>query len=85
MARKVLGSVVKSKEAGKPDYIKINTDAVLKKGQTFSLESKTQQLKSLEAAVAAGKLTPDVGEEIKERLEKMPDFVRFEIVSYEKN
>lgn len=81
--RVVVGSVVKSKEAGQPDYVKINQDVTLKKGQTLRLESKKQQIDSAKAAIANGKLSGELGEKILERLEKIPEFVRFEIVSLE--
>jgi hypothetical protein len=41
--RAVIGSVVKSKEPGQPDYIKIGQDVTLKKGTILRLESKSQQ------------------------------------------
>jgi len=72
--RNVVGSVLKSKEAGQPDYIK------MRDGKIYRLESKKSQLESLEGAVKAGKLSGDVAESIKERINKTPDFVRFEIV-----
>ena len=81
--RRVVGSVCKAKDAGKPDYVKIKDDVVLKKGQTLRLESKKFQLDSLEGAVKAGKLSPDIGSQVKERIEKMTEWVRFEIVSLE--
>lgn len=81
--RRVVGSVCKSKTDGQPDYIKIREDLVLKKDQTLRLESKKFQLSSLDSVVAAGKLSPDVADGIRERIEKIPDFVRFEIVALE--
>ena len=74
--RNVVGSVVKSKESGKPDYIK------MRDGTTFSLENKASRLASLEQAVAGGKLSPEIAEEIKAKIDKTPDWVRFEIVQY---
>jgi hypothetical protein len=71
--RNVVGSVLKSKDGG-PDYIK------MKDGKVYRLESKKAQLESLEAALAAGKLSEEVGEKVRERINKTPDFVRFEIV-----
>lgn len=82
--RSVIGSVVKSKEAGKPDYIKVNGAHVLKDGQYLNLESKTFQLASLEEAIKAGKLSGDMANSARERINKIPDFVRFQIVSVEK-
>jgi|DEB19_MinimDraft_3_1074340.scaffolds.fasta_scaffold66083_1 hypothetical protein len=81
--RSVVGSVCKSKDAGKPDYIKIRDDMSLKKGQILRLESKKYQLESLQGAVTAGKLSSELGEKIRERIEKIPDWVRFEIVAVE--
>ena len=82
--RMVIGSIVKGKD-GKPDYIKMSKDVSLKQGDFLNLESKSSQLKSLEAAIADGKLTGEIGESIKDRLEKIPDFVRFEIVKVSKD
>jgi len=81
--RSVVGSVCKSKDAGKPDYIKVRDDMSLRKGQILRLESKKYQLDSLQGAVAAGKLSSELGEKIRERIEKIPDWVRFEIVAVE--
>ena len=81
--RSVIGSVCKSKDTGKPDYIKVRDDLTLRKGQILRLESKKFQLESLQGAVSAGKLSSELGEKIKERIEKIPDWVRFEIVAVE--
>lgn len=81
--RTVVGSVCKSKDAGKPDYIKVRDDVVLKKGQVLRLESKKFQLDSLQGAVTSGKVSGDLSEKIKERIEKIPDWVRFEIIALE--
>lgn len=72
--RNVVGSVCKSKEAGQPDYIK------MRDGKTYRLESAKSQLESLEKAVAEGKLTGDIAEKVRERINKTPPWVRFEIV-----
>jgi hypothetical protein len=81
--RSVVGSVCKSKDSGKPDYIKVRDDLSLRKGQILRLESKKYQLDSLQNAVTAGKLSSELGEKIRERIEKIPDWVRFEIVAVE--
>lgn len=77
--RKVVGSVVKGKE-GKPPYIKIREAISLNAGDFLRLESKKTQLDALEAAAASGKLTGDIVESIRERINKMPDFVLFDVV-----
>lgn len=82
--RRVVGSVMKSKETTKPDYIKIKENITLAEGQTLSLESKKFQLERLETAFTEGKLTEEMYGQIRARLEKTPDFVRFDIVLLER-
>lgn len=78
--RQKVGSVLKSKDTTQPDYIKIDTDVVLKKGDTLSLESKKSKLASLDKNVENGKLSGELADKIREDIEKIPDFVRFEII-----
>jgi len=80
--RRVIGSVLASKDNPKETYIKIREDITLSKGVTLRLESKRSQLESVEAAMAAGKLSEEMGEKIKERISKIPDWVKFEIVQF---
>ena len=75
-----IGSVLKSKDVSQPDYIKIDVDVVLKKGDSLSLESKKSKLASIEKAVENNKLSEEVAEKMRGFAEKIPDFVRFEIV-----
>lgn len=82
--RTVVGSVVKAKEKGKADYIKVSADVVLTKGQFLNLESKQFQKESLEAAIASGKLKAEFADKARERVEAIPDFVRFQIVAVQK-
>ena len=81
--RVIVGSIIKNKDNTKPDYIKMDKDVVLKKGQYLNLESKKLQIEKLEAAGKAGKLSEDLVEKMKANLEKIPDFVRFQIVLLE--
>lgn len=81
---------------GKPvmkrDSIKINlrdkegkpTSYVLTDGQYLNLESKADQLKDLEFLITSGKINEDTAKYLKEKVNKIPDFVRFEIVAIEK-
>lgn len=80
-----VGSVLKSKDASQPDYIKINADVVLKKGDILNLESKKSKLASLDKNVENGKLSGDLADKIRGDIEKMPDFVRFEIIKVTKD
>lgn len=68
----------------KPDSLKVYGNHTLLDGQYLNLESKAQQLANLEKGVASGKLTGDVVEKIRERINKTPDFVRFDVIKLEK-
>lgn len=83
--RNTIGSVCKGKtdeETGvtKPDYIKIGQDVTLKKGDFVRLESKNDQIASINKAAESGKLDADFAQTLLERANKIPDFVRFELV-----
>lgn len=98
--RTLVGSIVKGQQekdpsgqlvvdkAGKPvmkpDYVQVSNDVVLKRGDYLNLESKTMQQKSLDGAVKAGKLSGDAQAAVQERIDKIPEFVRFHIVRIEK-
>lgn len=82
LKRKLIGSVVKGKD-GKPDYIKVRGAHVLKDGQYLNLESKTKQLESLNEAEKAKKISSELAAKIRERISRIPDFVRFEVVTLE--
>lgn len=74
LKRQVVGSVCKSKDGG-PDYIKMRDS-----GKVYRLESAKQQLDNLEKAVSEGKLSEDIAGKVRERIEKIPSWVRFELV-----
>lgn len=71
--RNVVGSVLKSKDGG-ADYIK------MRDGKIYKLESQKQQLASAQKAIEEGKLSGEIGAKVIERIEKIPPFVRFEII-----
>lgn len=83
--RQKVGSVLKAKDSSQPDYIKIDSDVLLKKGDILNLESKKSKLASLEKNIELGKLSGDLADKIKEAIDKMPDFVRFEIIKVTKD
>ena len=84
MTRLVLGQVYKSKDASKSDYIQIDKNlkepVVLKPGQYIQVESKAYKLASIQRALENGKLSEENANKARERAEKMPDFVRGELV-----
>lgn len=81
--RQTIGSVYKGKD-GRPDYIKVSRDVSLKKGTYLNLESKAAQLASIESALDEGRVSEETANKVRERLESIPDYVRFEIVQVEK-
>ena len=89
MARRQVGSVMKKSEDklkfvgpnGKPlpeFYIKITEDVNLKKGDFVNLENKALKLASLEAN--KDRMSAETYESALERINKMPDFVQFELI-----
>ena len=97
--RTKIGSIVKGKQEtdtngellfkdGKPvmkaDSLKVYGNHTLLDGQYLNLENKAEQLKNLEKGIASGKLKGDVAKQIRERIEKTPDFVRFDVIKLEK-
>jgi hypothetical protein len=82
--RTVIGSIVKNKDPKKGDYIKVNGAHVLTDGQYLNLESKAAQLASLKEAIAEGKISGDNAKAAEERINKIPDFVRFQVVAVAK-
>lgn len=81
LKRQVVGSVYKAKDPAQVDYIKMREG-----DKYYRLESPKYQLDQLEKAVAAGKLTEDIAEKVRERISKIPEYVRFELVELiEKN
>ncbi len=82
--RVVIGSFMKSKDSTKPPYIKFRDGVSFAQGQCVSVENKAFQLSSVDRAHSEGKLTAEAVEQIKERVEKMPDFVIAELVMFKK-
>lgn len=80
-----IGAVLKSKDTTQPDYIKIDQDITLKKGDILNLESKKSRLAQVEKSLAEGKLTEEVADKIKEEIDRIPEFIRFQIVKVNKN
>jgi hypothetical protein len=68
----------------RPDSFKVYGNHVLTDGQYLNLESKAEALKNLEKGIASGKLNGDTAKQIRERIEKTPDFVRFDVIKLEK-
>ena len=77
-----LGGVSNSKNEGGSKFIKvyIKEPVTLKSGDYITLETPEEQLASLEAAVEAGKLSEEVAEKIRARIEKLPHFVIAEAI-----
>lgn len=94
MGRRQIGSVLKTKEEYlrhigsdgkkvKEFYIKITEDISLKAGDCLNLENKQVKLLSLESA--RDKMSAETYEKSLERINKMPDFVSFEVIRVTKD
>ena len=81
--RKVVGSFYKSKEADRPPYLKMKESVTLAKDSVVRVESKKFQLESLERAVSSGKLSGELVEKIRDRIDAIPDFVLGELIVLE--
>ena len=79
-----VGAVMKSADKAKPDYIKISNDVTLKKGDFLNLESKQSKIDGINAALENGKMSAETAEKLLEYANKIPDFVRFQIVKLSK-
>lgn len=75
--REVIAQVQKNDKGG--SYIKVKQDVTLKKGENLSVESKAEQLAGIDKAVADGKMSEEIAEKVRERINKIPDFVLREI------
>lgn len=89
LKRRTIGAVMLSQkdENGKPkgpNYIKIDKNlkapVVLNPGDIVRVESKKFQLESLAEAEQAGRLSGDMLKDMRERAERIPDFVLGELV-----
>lgn len=80
LKREVVGSFLKAKDDGKAPYIKFKNDITFTKGDMVRVENKKFQLTSLDAAVQAGKLSGEIAEKARERINDIPEFVLGELV-----
>lgn len=67
-----VGSLRKSQKGSL--YIRLDTDLSLKKGESLQLRDPK---KSLDEAVAKGRMTSEKAEELKS---KIPDYIRYDLV-----
>lgn len=77
--RRTVGSICKRKD-GKGRYLKMSEDVSLKKNEFLNLESQKEQLANLEEAESSGKISSENAAKVRERLNKIPDFVLFELI-----
>lgn len=78
--RETVGEVKASPDDAKSFYVKFTSDAVFKAGDTVSLQSKQQQIDSAKSAYENGKLSEEMFEKITERVNNIPEFVKFQVV-----
>jgi hypothetical protein len=79
--RTIVGSVLKGKD-GKPDYIKIEKEMT---PGFYNLESKKTQLDNIDRLEEEGRMDKELADQIREKINNIKDFVRFQIVKVERN
>jgi len=87
--RRNVGSIYKSKDKNKSDYLKVNLKPgdpplVLNNGDILQIETKEYQLKNLEQGREAGRVSDDTYEKALERINNIPDYVRASVVQSKK-
>jgi hypothetical protein len=85
--RQTIGSVYKSRDPTKSNYIKIKDNiepVTLTPGSFIQVESKAFQLASLAAALEKGVLSEENAAKAEERINKIPDFVLAELIYVKK-
>lgn len=84
MPRLKLGSVYKSKDPEKSNYIKIDLKSkdtvTLKHGEYVQVESKAFQLRSVEKALEKGVLSKENAKKATDRINEIPDYVLGELI-----
>ncbi len=86
-----IGSIVKGRD-GKPDYFQAYikdkegkpSQYVLKDGQFLDLDSKAKQLADIKFLVENDKIDADTAKYLSDKVAKIPDYVRFEVIAKEK-
>ena len=79
--RTTVGEIKKDKNDPKKSYLELKE--AIEPG-FFNLESPKDQLASLEEAFANEKISEEIYNKQKERIEKIPDFVRFQMIKVER-
>ena len=80
---KTIGSVLKSKNTGETDYIKFSEDVTFRKGETLSLESAASIVSRAQKQMEDGIISQEEMEKRAARAEKIPLFVRFNLIKKE--
>lgn len=80
--RIIMGQILKGKD-GKGDYIKVDADVTLKKGEFLELENASTIRKKADDLEATGKIDEDFANKLRESADKIPSFVRFRIIKKE--
>lgn len=81
LKRTKVGSFLKAKKEDAPPYLKF--DKPVAPGQIVRVESKKYQKESLARLEKSGKVSGEMLSQMKERAEKIPDFVLGELVVLE--
>ena len=80
--RTIVGQILKGKD-GKSDYIKVDADITLTKGEFLELENASTIRRRAEELLEQGKIDEKFADVLRESADKIPSFVRFRIIKKE--
>lgn len=88
-SRRNLGTIYTSKIEGQSDYLQFKLpegeSVTFYNGDKLQVETKSYRLNNIKNSLREGRLAPEVADKLLQNAEKMPDFVRAEIVQLKKN
>lgn len=88
-SRRTIGSLYKAKEGTSGDYFKVyvpeGETLVLKNGDILQFETKQSKIEGINKALASGKLSPENAAKALEYANKIPAYVRGELVQVKRN
>lgn len=88
-SRRTVGTVYVSKIDGQSDYLQFKLpegeSLTFRNGDKLQVETKSYRLSNIKNSLREGRLSPEVADKLLQNTEKMPEFVRAEVVQLRKN
>lgn len=88
-SRRNVGTIYRSKLDGQSDYLQFKLEdgetLTFNNGDKLQVETRDYRKKNIEKGLREGRLAPDLAEKLSANVNKMPEFVRAEVVQLIKN